>query len=209
MSLRLSLAARYTTLPIPTVTEATSCEGGGWSTPTSIRARTSASSHYHPEILSLQARGEFVYAACGEAGLRIFDIAFIDHKGFSQRIVTAPVSPLGQRFFVRTRYATAVAAPTTIAPDPTRTHRPENKEKPVHAMYAYVYVTDKYEGLILVPGGTLLDGNPLNNFLSRELTYNPAGILYWVTGNHDHRDLRVHHVQRRPGSRLAQRSEAP
>ena len=133
--------------------------------------------HYHPEILSLQARGEFLYAACGEAGLRIFDIAFIDHKGFSQRIVTAPVSPLGQRFFVRTKYATAVAAPTTIAPDPTRTHRPENKEQPVHAMYAYVYVTDKYEGLILVPGGTLLDGNPLNNFLGRELTYNPAGIL--------------------------------
>ncbi|HKI18254.1 MAG TPA: hypothetical protein VKA15_10255, partial [Isosphaeraceae bacterium] len=133
--------------------------------------------HYHPEILSLQARGEFLYAACGEAGLRIFDIAFIDHKGFSQRIITAPVSPLGQRFFVRTKYATAVAAPTTIDPDPTRTHRPENKEQPVHAMYAYVYMTDKYEGLILVPAGTLLDGNPLNNFLDRELTYNPGGIL--------------------------------
>ncbi len=133
--------------------------------------------HYHPEILSLQARGEFLYAACGEAGLRIFDIAFIDHKGFSQRIITAPVSPLGQRFFVRTKYATAVAAPTTIDPDPTRTHRPENKEQPVHAMYAYVYMTDKYEGLILVPAGTLLDGNPLNNFLDRELTHNPGGIL--------------------------------
>jgi hypothetical protein len=44
-------------------------------------------------------------------------------------------------------------------------------------MYAYVYMTDKYEGLILVPAGTLLDGNPLNNFLDRELTYNPGGIL--------------------------------
>ena len=59
-----------------------------------------------------------------KSGLRVFDIAFIDHKGFSERIVTAPVSPLGQRFFVRTTYATAVAAPTTIAPDPTRTHQP-------------------------------------------------------------------------------------
>ena len=68
---------------------------------------------------SVQARGEYLYAACGEAGLRVFDIAFIDDKGFSERIVTAPVSPLGQRFFVRTTYATAVAAPTTIAPDPT------------------------------------------------------------------------------------------
>src|SRR4029077_21260159 len=130
-----------------------------------------------PEILSLQARGEYVYAACGESGLRVFDIAFIDHKGFSERIVTAPVSPLGQRFFVRTSYATAVAAPTTIAPDPTRIHQPENHEKPVHALYAYIYVTDRDEGLILVPASTLLDGNPLNNFLGRELTFNPGGIL--------------------------------
>ncbi len=112
----------------------------------------------HPEVLSIQARGEFLYAACGETGLRVFDIAFIDHKGFSERIVTAPVSPLGQRFFVRTKYATAVAAPTTVAPDPTRTHRPENRESSVHALYGYIYATDRYEGLILVPAGTLLDG---------------------------------------------------
>ena len=135
-----------------------------------------------PEVLSVQARGEFLYAACGEAGLRIFDIAFIDDKGFSERIVTAPVSPIGQRFFVRTKYATAVAAPTTIAPDPTRTHRPENREAKVHMAYAYVYVTDKYEGLITVPAGTLLDGDPLNNYLARETTFNPGGILNGARG---------------------------
>ena len=135
-----------------------------------------------PEILSAQARGEYLYAACGEAGLRIFDIAFIDHKGFSERIVTAPVSPMGQRFFVRTSYATAVAAPTTIAPDPTRTHNPENREQSVHPLYAYIYVTDRDEGLILVPAGTLLDGNPLNNFLGREVTFNPNGILKGARG---------------------------
>ncbi|GIW86480.1 MAG: hypothetical protein KatS3mg108_0804 [Isosphaeraceae bacterium] len=133
--------------------------------------------HLRPKVLSLQARGEFLYAACGEAGLRVFDIAFIDHKGFSERIVTAPVSPLGQRLFVRTSYATAVAAPTTIAPDPTRVGRPENREQPIHPLYAYIYVTDRDEGLILVGAGTLLDGNPLNNFLTREVTFNPAGIL--------------------------------
>ncbi len=131
-----------------------------------------------PEVRSLQARGEYLYAACGEEGLRVFDIAFIDDKGFSERITTAPVSPLGQRFFVRTRNATAVAAPTTIAPDPTRTHRPENNEvNRVHAMYGYIYVADAEEGLITVPAATLLDGNPLNNFLDREVTYNPGGIL--------------------------------
>jgi hypothetical protein len=130
-----------------------------------------------PEILSIQARGEFLYAACGEGGLRVFDIAFIDHKGFSERIMTAPVSPLGQRLFIKTSYATAVAAPTTIAPDPTRTHRALNREQSVHPLYGYIYVTDRDEGLILVSAGTLLDGNPLNNFLGRELTYNPDGIL--------------------------------
>lgn len=134
----------------------------------------------HPEILQVQARGEYLYAACGEGGMRVFDIAFIDHKGFSERIVTAPVSPFGQRFYVRTKYCTDVAAPTTIAPDPTRTTRtefPENQEDAVHAVYAYLYLADKYEGLITVGAGTLLDGNPLNNFLKREVTFNPGGLL--------------------------------
>ena len=44
-------------------------------------------------------------------------------------------------------------------------------------MYAYLYVADKYEGLILVDAGTLLDGDPTNNFLKRALTYNPDGLL--------------------------------
>ncbi|MFK8115222.1 MAG: hypothetical protein AB8B91_23675, partial [Rubripirellula sp.] len=130
-----------------------------------------------PEILDLQHRGEYMYAACGEGGLRVFDIAFIDHKAFSERITSAPVSPVGQRFYVRSKFATGVAAPTTIAPDPTRVQDPSNDESAVHGMYAYIYVTDREEGLILVGAGTLLDGNPLNNFLERELTFNPDGIL--------------------------------
>ncbi len=130
-----------------------------------------------PEVLDLQHRGEYLYAACGTGGLRVFDIAFIDDKAFSERVTTAPVSPLGQRFYVRTRYAQAVAAPTTIAPDPTRKPDPRNEEPSVHAMYAYLYVADKYEGLILVGAGTLLDGNPLNNYLERAVTFNPDGAL--------------------------------
>jgi hypothetical protein len=130
-----------------------------------------------PEILQLQARGEYLYAACGEYGMRVFDIAFIDDKAFSERITTAPVSPIGQKFYVPMRYCTAVAAPTTIAPDPTRIQHPENKEQAIHPLYAHLYALDRYEGLILVGAGTLLDGNPLNNFLERELTWNPGGIL--------------------------------
>jgi hypothetical protein len=131
----------------------------------------------HVNVQNLLARGEYLYAACGEAGVRVFDIAFIDDKGFSERVSTAPVSPFGQQFYVRTKYATAVAAPTTIAPDPTRKQFPVNEEAAVHAIYGNMYVTDKYEGLIIIGAATLLDGNPLNNFLKRELTWNPDGIL--------------------------------
>jgi hypothetical protein len=130
-----------------------------------------------PEVLMVQARGEYLYAACGEYGVRVFDISMIDHKGFSERFFTAPVSPLGQRFYVRTRYATAVAAPTTMAPDPTRTHYPINREQPVHPLYGNIYVTDKYEGLIVIPAATTINGNPLDNFLQREVTFNPDGLL--------------------------------
>jgi hypothetical protein len=136
---------------------------------------------FHPlrktEVLAVQNRGEYLYAACGEGGLRVFDIAFIDDKAFSERITTAPVSPLGQRFYVPTAYATSVAAPCTPAPDPTRTHRPENHEQPIHPLYAYVFITDKFEGLILVNGATTINGDPTDNFLTRALTFNPDGLL--------------------------------
>ncbi len=44
-------------------------------------------------------------------------------------------------------------------------------------MYGNIYATDKYEGLIIVGVATLLDGDPQNNFLKRDLTYNPNGLL--------------------------------
>jgi hypothetical protein len=137
---------------------------------------------FHPfrkvNVTALQARGEYLYAACGEGGIRIFDIAFVDDKGFSEKVSTAPASPCGQQFYVKTCYCTSVAAPTTIAPDPTRAHFPENDEKNrVAGLYAHIYATDKYEGLIVVGAATLLDGNPLNNFLKRTTTFNPDGIL--------------------------------
>ncbi len=129
------------------------------------------------EVLDVQQRGEYLYAACGEAGLRVFDTASIDHKGFSARLTTAPVSPLGQRLYVRTKYAQGVAVPTTMAPDPTRKQDPLNRESAVHPLYGYLFVADKYEGLVLVGAGTLLDGDPTNNFLEREVTFNPDGLL--------------------------------
>ncbi len=139
------------------------------------------------EILSIQLRGEYLYTANGPGGFRAYDVAQIDQKGFSQRLFTAPVSPLGQRLYVKTKYATAVASPATLAVDPTRSRRPENQEQPIHLVYAFLYVTDREEGLVVIgnpPGSknragvaTLLDGDPDNNFLSRAATFNPDGAL--------------------------------
>ncbi len=143
--------------------------------------------HGGSEVLDVQARGEYLYAAMGKGGLRVYDIANVDDKDISQRTITAPVSPLGQRFYVPTKYATAVATPTTLGVDPLRKHRPENEEQPIHLIYGFLYVADKEEGLVIIgdpnlkgksPGvGTLLDGDPSNNFLKRALAFNPNGAL--------------------------------
>jgi hypothetical protein len=145
--------------------------------------RTLKQAYHHggKEVLSLQLRGEYLYTANGPGGLEIYDVAQIDNKGFSERMVSAPVSPLGQRLYVRSKYATAVAAPSTLAIDPARSRRPENNEQPIAPVYNYVYFTDRYEGLILVGAATLLDGDPTNNFLSRALTFNPDGLLNGAT----------------------------
>ena len=158
----------------------------------------------NPRVLQVQLRGEYAYVAAGEGGLRIYDVAQIDQKGFSERITTAPVSPFGQKFYLKTKYATALAAPSTLAVDPARWRLttdgqmvdPErarqvpadkliNEEQPIHPLYAYLYVVDKFEGLIVVNAATLLDGDPLNNYLKRQLdgarypnsAFNPSGEL--------------------------------
>ncbi len=145
--------------------------------------------HTNGEALGIQVRGEYAYVANGPGGLRVYDIANIDNKGFSERITTAPVSPIGQRFYVKTKYATGVASPSTLAVDPTRQHRPENEEainrddkQAIHPIYAFLYVSDREEGLVVVGDkktgvATLLDGNPSNNFLKRALAFNPDGAL--------------------------------
>ena len=134
------------------------------------------------EVLDVQLRGEYLYAAMGKEGFRVFDVANIDVKDSSERMMSAPVSPLGQRFYVKTKYATAVASPSTLALDPLRKQIPENEEGKIAPLYAFLYVTDKYEGLVVVGDpktgvGTLLDGNPRNNFLRRATTFNPEGKL--------------------------------
>src|SRR5206468_8577892 len=121
-----------------------------------------------------------------------FDVANIDQKGFPERIVSSPVSPLGQRTYVGTKYATSVTLPSTLGIDPVRLRMTNevapsqygpiygnNEEQPVSAIYAWVFVTDREEGLVMVSVGTLVDGNPDNNFLDKEtvIRFNPDGKL--------------------------------
>jgi len=129
-------------------------------------------------VRSLQLRGEYLFAAEGGGGLRIYDVAQVDQKGFSERIVSAPVSPLGQKLYVKTRDATSVVLPATSTIDPGREVAPENEEQRIHPIYSYGFVTDAEEGLVVVgPLSTLLDGEPRNNFIDRAATFNPDGAL--------------------------------
>lgn len=141
------------------------------------RVLTEAYHHHGEDTRSLQLRGEYLYAAEGEGGLVVYDVANVDNKGFSERITTSLISPLGQRFYVRTKNAAAVASPTTLGVDPTRPRRPENEEGPIHPLYAFLYVADREEGLVMVLAATLLDGDPANNFLEKDVVFNPDGVL--------------------------------
>ncbi|MCB0330874.1 MAG: hypothetical protein KDD70_14480, partial [Bdellovibrionales bacterium] len=126
---------------------------------------------------TIQHRGEYLYTTAGEAGFRAYDIANLANKGFSERIRTAPVSPLGHDTHVSTKNATSFALPTNMPIAPFREQLPENLETPLHEIYHYAVITDAEEGLILVNVDTLQDGEPRNNFFDRALTWNEGGVL--------------------------------
>jgi hypothetical protein len=140
------------------------------------RILTTGYSHSAEVINDLTLRSEYLYTANGPGGLEVFDVANIDQKGFSERIITSPVSPLGgQRTYVRTKYATAVAMPDTQLIDPRRVQGKDNEEQPIHPMYGYVFVADREEGLVIVNVAVLFDGDPENNFLRRARLKDPSG----------------------------------
>lgn len=145
-------------------------------------------------VRCLQNRGEYMFVAEGSGGFRVYDIASIGNKGFSERILTGPFSPLGHDTRVDSRNATCVALPTNqpIRPDRNDTMantsrtRPdgstvslleENQEQHFHPIYNYAVVTDSEEGLFLVNIDTMADGEVRNNFLRRAVTWNENGVL--------------------------------
>jgi hypothetical protein len=137
--------------------------------------------HSAGEASCLQLRGEYLYVAEGSKGSRVYDVASIANKGFSQRIVTAPFSELGQDIHIESPDATCIVLPTTQPVQPSRSRselmQETNLEQPMHPLYEYAYVTDAQEGLILVNVDPLYDFEPRNNMLSRALTWNEGGVL--------------------------------
>ena len=145
------------------------------------RKLTESHDHASGPAQCLQLRGEYLYVAEGAQGMRVYDVASIANKGFSQRIITAPFSPLGHDTRIASANATCVALPTNQPIHPARNQgdlmRITNQEQAFHPIYNYALITDAEEGLILADINTLSDGEPRNNFLERALTWNENGIL--------------------------------
>ncbi len=145
------------------------------------------SHHAGGPVRCLQVRGEYLYAAEGEHGTVVYDVANIANKNFSERIVSAPFSPAGQDIRIESRDATCVVLPTTqpIRPDRNAPADPArdrlihetNLEQRMHPVYRYAAITDAVEGLILADVTTMGDFEPRNNFLHRDVAWNPDGLL--------------------------------
>jgi len=122
-----------------------------------------------------------LYVAEGRQGVRVYDVANIANKGFSQRIVDAPFSKLGQNPALRTANASCIVLPTNQPVHPPRNEgvlmREDNLEQPFHPIYNYAVISDRQEGLILTNINTFADGDLHNNFLQRAVTWNPNGVL--------------------------------
>ncbi len=143
----------------------------------------------------LQLRGEYMFVAEGKGGFHVMDAASVANKGVSQRVVSAPFSPLGNNTRVASKNATCMALPTNQSIAPLRNEAMQtmmvkdavtggdvsllkaNQEQTFHPLYSYAVVTDSEEGLILVNVNTLADGDPRNNNLKRAVTWNAGGVL--------------------------------
>ena len=128
----------------------------------------------------LQMRGEYMFVAEGKGGFRVYDIASVANKGFSDPVTSAPFSKLGQNLHIASPNATCMAIATNQAIAPTRNTklmREINQEQAFLPIYSYAVITDSVEGLILTNVDTLADGEFRNNKLRRAVTWNPDGVL--------------------------------
>ena len=140
-----------------------------------------AQEHDAGDAQCIQLRGEYLYVAEGAKGMRVYDVASVANKGFSEKVITAPFSPLGQDTHIASKNATCVALATTQPVDPARNQselmQGANQEQVMNPIYRYAFIADAEEGLIVTDISTLHDREPRNNYLKRELTWNDDGIL--------------------------------
>ncbi len=147
----------------------------------SSRQLTISADHGGKRAGCVQMRGEYLFAAEAGTGMRVFDIANVSNKGFSQRVIDAPFSKLGHDPVLETIDATCLALPTNQPVYPPRNEgelmRVTNQEQPFHSIYNYAAITDSVEGLILADVNTFADGDLNNNFIERTVTWNPGNVL--------------------------------
>lgn len=130
-----------------------------------------------PKIVGLALRGEYVIAAEGSAGFKLYDIANINNKQDAQRIVQHVNSPLGEGSVVHSPDATSIYFPSSLPMALDRVVMPENREQRIHELYRYALATDRKDGLLLIDVNTLTDDNPENNVLRAKVRFNPDGQL--------------------------------
>ena len=167
-------------------------------------------------------RGEYMFVAEGRGGFRVYDIASIGNKGISDRIITAPFSPLGHNTRVSTR-ATRPAwrcRPTSrsrrtatsgwrrrCAPQPDGTHDQPARGKSGAAVPPDLQLCrgDRRRGGP-IPRQRRHDGGrraPQQFPRARPLATAPRLEREWRAhrraAHHAGRHLRLHHRRRRPG----------
>src|SRR3546814_18595811 len=86
-----------------------------------------------------------MFVAEGKGGFRVYDVAAIANKGFSERIVTAPFSKLGHNTHVKTRNATCMALATNQPINPLR-NTPQMREMNQEQPFLAVYRSEKRRG---------------------------------------------------------------
>ena len=155
-------------------------------------------------------RGEYLYAATGKGGFRVYDIANIDNKDFSERTITAPVSPLGQRFYVKTKYACRGRQPTTLAVDPaahaqsgerraeasTRCTPSSTSPTNTKAWSSSAIPTQKAKR---PASSTLLDGDPREQFPEARAGLQSGRRSERRAADHHRRNLCLHALRPRAG----------
>jgi hypothetical protein len=133
------------------------------------------------DVGCMQLRGEYLFVAEGKNGFQAYDVNAIANKGFSDRIISAPFSPLGHNTRIKSKNATCMALPTNqninIDKNEGELILKTNQEQKMHEIYRYAFITDAEEGLIVTDVTTLTDGDPRNNHFKRALTWNGDGAL--------------------------------